>query len=137
MLSNDCKNLLQNLMVTSWYPFSFIVELMRSMEKVLSKDNPDIIEELGHYSAIQSSKGIYKIFFLILKPKTILEKIPAMWLTMMEGGKVTVEFLNDNEAVLSLIDFDEELPSIFAKSLVGWTKGLLEVAGAKNINMKV
>jgi hypothetical protein len=136
-LSAECKNNIQNLMVTNWYPFSNIIELMKATHKVLSKENPNIIEELGYYSAQQSAKGIYKIFFLILKPKSILEKIPAMWMTMMEGGKVAVDFKSDNEAILSLAKFDEEMPEIFVTSLLGWTKCLLELAGAKNVNLTV
>ena len=135
MLSDECRKSIQNVLVTNWYPFSHIVELINAMHKVLSMENPNIIEELGRYSAIKSSKGIYKIFFIILKPKTILEKIPAMWVTMMEGGKVMLDFKGDRDVILSLIEFNEELPELFARSLIGWTKGLLELAGAKNIQM--
>jgi hypothetical protein len=136
LLSPECRNSIQNILPTNWYPFSHIVELLKTMHKVLSKENPNIIEEMGHYSALQSSKGIYKIFFIILKPKTIIEKIPAMFITMMEGGKVNVELKSDNEALLSLTNFDEELPELYARSLIGWTRGILEISGAKNINLE-
>ena len=58
-----------------------------------------------------------------------------MFMTMMEGGKVNVELKSDTEAQLSLTNFDEEMPELFARSLIGWTKGILEISGAKNINL--
>lgn len=138
LLQPECRRALSGaILPVTWYPIPYVYELMEAMEKVMAQGSDCFIEDIGRFSARQASRGIYNLFFCLGNPEFILRRCPSFWSQLMNTGRIEVVVTGQRRATLSLRRFDQQLPRIFLRSLAGWTQGLLEVSGAKNVRVEI
>lgn len=120
-----------------WYPYHYLTDLNDAINDVVSPENPEIMLELGHYSATLASRGVYKIFFKIMSVERILEKASKLWDSLMDSGTCTIVKNAAKDIDYTLTGFPEPIPDSLAVALCGWSKGITEAGGGKNVETKV
>ena len=137
-LTPECRRAVTgSILAVAWYPIEYVFELMAAMEQGMGQGSPRFVEELGRFSAQQAYRGLYKLFFKFGSPEFILKRCPMFWGQLMDSGKLDVTMSGPRQANLGLTGFDQQLPKVFMRSLAGWSQGLMEVSGAKNVRVEI
>ncbi len=124
-----------HILPVSWFPIDFFFQLTDATLAVIGKGDVAIYSDMGRFSAIQSAKGFYKIFFKLGSPEFIIKKAPALWNQIMDSGECYSEVPEKRRGIIGVRDFGIFPPQGFCLSLKGWTIGLLENSGAKDIKI--
>lgn len=141
-LSPECRAYLAEPKLPSiWCPLGYVDELMIAMDAVLGKGDLRMVEEFGRFSAEQACRGIYRVFMRLGSPKFVMHRFPAFWSQLINHGAIVVEKVIDDSSKTSyeihLEHCDVPFPKSFVHSLLGWTAGWLEIAGAKRLKMRI
>lgn len=126
------KDLHQGILLGSWYPFEYYLEINRALDLVLGTGDFSLIPKLGYYSAEQGLKGVYKLFYKVGSPEFIIARGAKVWNQYFVNGQLNVEEVARRVVRLTLTDV--EAPSEeHCLSVLGWVRRMLELAGAKNV----
>lgn len=137
-LTADLQRDLENgVLANTWYPFPHYLELNRVLDQVLGRGDLSLIPEIGRFSATAALNGVYRIFFKLGSPEFIIQRAPLVWKAYHTSGKVTVEMLEKGELKKGRMRISEfETPSReHCLSLLGWVRGMLEMAGATEVEV--
>jgi hypothetical protein len=124
------------LFITGTYPFSAFKAFIFAISKEL-KIQKDIENALVYeYIAEKSLNILYRMFFKFAEPSFVIKNYPKLWDRFFTTGKVEVPVAEKEHAELKFT-----LPEIFLDWLpsacLGYSKKAVEMAGAKDLIMKV
>ncbi len=131
------RNIERGVLANIWYPFPYYLELNRVLDQVLGRGDGSLIPEIGLFSATAELKGVYRIFFKLGSPEFIIQRAPLVWKAYHSSGQVTVEMLEKGEVKkgrMSVTGFETPARE-HCLSLLGWIRGMLEMAGATDVKV--
>jgi hypothetical protein len=122
------------VLVSSWYPFSLVLDLTRRAQHVFGDQVPRMAREMGRSSADYALTTIYKIFFKVGSPQFIIAKASSVYKTYYSTGELAPIISEKGHAILEMKGFSEPAPELCDR-LTGWMERTLELSGATEIRM--
>lgn len=119
----------------SFYPVKPYINLMKAADKVFGKGDFEICRKIGIYEAEDTFSGVYKIFLELGNPNFLINKASLAWRTFHDGGALEIEQVGDKYAKGKIVDFPE-FDKCFCVNLVGFFGKVLEMSGAKNLQIQ-
>lgn len=119
---------------TGWYPFEQFVDLMQTADRVAGKGDLELVRVLGHHAASANLSTILRVFIRFGSPEYILGKAAKVWSLYHDTGRGVSEPLGPRSIAFSV--FEHGAPhKVLCKTLLGWTKAYLELAGCKSVTV--
>lgn len=75
-----------SIMPSAWYPVSWLCDSYATLRQV-TREGVELSHEMGYLVAMMEFRGVYKIFFRLLKPETLLEKSSRLFPKFFSMGK--------------------------------------------------
>ncbi len=127
------KQILSGLiLVANWYPEKTNVCLLETAERVLAKGDRALYQQVGYYHATTSIPNIYKMFIRFGSPVFMIKKAPMIYRLLHNTGRLEIHSVSQKSVTGRL--YDHPLRSRALCGVVaGFTKGALEMSGAKNV----
>ncbi|MDD3628109.1 MAG: hypothetical protein PHV06_12415 [bacterium] len=136
-LSEEDKNLL-SLRVSSaiWYPFELYIRFSTAIKKEFGEENPDILQDIGGYSAETGLHGAYKILFRLGSPTYIIKIAGKAYSMYFDQG--ILEVIESGECLVKLKLHDiTEINDLHLERILGWMKKTFAMTGGKNPQMEI
>jgi hypothetical protein len=126
-----------NGFVTSgWYPTESFAAIHEAAQQACN-EGPELSRSLGREAVKQDfSSGVYRLITLNLAPETLFKWGPRVVALYYDRGRVVIEESVVGHAMARFEGFTGFRRSLW-EDLIGGTLGLLELAGAKNIGVRV
>ena len=128
----DKATIRNGVLVSSWYPFSLLVAVMRGAKKEFGAGAPDIYRDIGGASADYSLSTVYKIFFKVGSPQFIIGRAATVYGNFYSSGEMKVLDSGKGFANVQITGFAEPCDE-YCQRVWGWMVRMLELTGARNI----
>ena len=119
----------------SWYPKKTFSNLMKITEKTYGKGDCNICRRIGRFDAEKTFSGLYRAFIEFGNPHSVIRKAPLAWRTLNDTGDLEISKLSD-KYVKGKISGVNEPDKCICYNLSGYFERVLEMSGAKNVEMK-
>jgi len=140
-LSGELKGVLSSDFIISsqWILMDEWMDFCNLVVKNLAGGDESVMIDLGEYNATKELKGIYSVFLMVLSPEAIIKRAPRIFSTYLNtqnkgGGSVKV--ISSGNILITLKGL-EQGHRCFELSSIGWCKKALQLAGAKDVVVKV
>ncbi|MFX1275620.1 MAG: hypothetical protein ACFFBP_11705 [Promethearchaeota archaeon] len=134
ILSDEAKDLLNQRILTSiWYPYNIYIELYDALIKVIAKNNTKTVIQWGREFGIKAMNTIYRNLIAEGDVKKLIQKYPRFQRMMYNFGTLTIEWLSNNEILITSRDFENKFKMIFYSNM-GWMQGAIEICIKKMVN---
>lgn len=137
LLEEEVRACILRALPVSWYPLFYLTDFHQAIYTVMAPTNPNVLEEAGYYSARYASRGFYKVYFKVMKVERILERASRMWDSLVSNGTCTIVHNGPKDIDYTLTAFGGSLPDTFAQTLNGWSRGITEAGGGKNVRTRI
>ena len=123
------------LLAASWYPISWYRETLRAF-RASTNDGPELAREIGRLAAKHDMSGVHKqILAKIISPQALLGISQRVFNTYYDTGQF--EISKSERGYLqarcsNFVGWDQNM----WMELVGSCESLLEIAGARNVEMR-
>ena len=124
----------ERILVSSWYPEEDLLEILRTLAKLLPAAGTDVFEFMGRVSARSDLGGVYASLLRQGDPATTLRRTAVTWKHYHDTGKEEVIESSDGHAVIEISGFDSPSREI-CSTVKGWIYELVELAGGKDIRV--
>jgi predicted hydrocarbon binding protein len=133
-LAPEDRKEIEGVLPIGWYDYHLRIRALRVLESELGAGDPKIIEQFGRFGADRDLNTITRAFLKLASPSYVLEKTAEYWSRFHDYGSWKIVRNNNREITATLTDtpFDNEL---FCRELCGYILRLLELVGAKNIQI--
>lgn len=132
-LSEDDKKVLSTeILPSSWYSFDTFGRLCRAIYKAFGRENSEVLQDTGAFSASDGLSTIYKMFYKIGSPQFIISRAATLWQRYYDTGSMEVVSSDKNNAHLRIVDFKHPYKE-FCMRLHGWFRKCLEMSGGRNV----
>jgi hypothetical protein len=121
-----------DLLVSSWYPLSLMLRLMRESHRCFAPQTQRIHRETGRSSADYNMTTIYKIFFKLGSPQYTISRAAGLFGSFYDTGSMEAIVNDKGHAVLELKGFAEPAPEV-CERLGGWIERVIELTGALDL----
>jgi hypothetical protein len=128
----DQQTLRQDVLASSWYPFSLMVRFMRESERCFGSHSPHLLRDLGSAAADYNMTTIYRIFFKIGSPQFTLAHATRVFSSFYDSGELATIVNEKGHAICELRGFAEPAPE-FCERLLGWMEHLVALTGGTNM----
>ena len=130
-LDRGDREVLESLLVSSWYPFELGRRLDEAIVDELGGGKNEFFEKLGEASAEKNlgPGGVHRGFLVPGDPQAFLAKTPLIYSYYYDQGRREYEKTGDEEAVLTTRDA-ETFSAPDCLTVVGWYRRALEMCGA-------
>lgn len=135
-LSPELQRIYKNAVATTMTDVEKQTEIYQAAALILFPIDSNPLYRLGLEIADRSYRGIYKLFLRIPTPSFIITKAAMIWGTYYDKGKGSVEHITKNSGHFVLRDIPE-LPNPALAYIAGHSVKLLELAGAKNVQLEI
>jgi hypothetical protein len=127
----------ERILVSSWYPESEALDLMRIYVGLTSKGNTDAWEFMGRLSAHVQTRDTYRHLVESREPHRVVKHANVMWQSHHDTGAIRVE-MEENETVAYLTLVGHlALCSEWCSIMTGYCAGMVEAAGARNARCRL
>jgi hypothetical protein len=116
----------------AWYPFDAFVDLNLCAVRVFEVDELPTV--LGAYAAEANVPTLYKLFFKLGSPAYVLSKAAMLWHVHHDTGRAELLLLEDGWYEYRIHEFGSP-NAMLCRSLQGFIRRTLEMAGAKNVEL--
>lgn len=129
----------ERILPTSWHPETDHYELLKVSAALYAgptrgKD-PAVWEEIARITAPSLLDGTYRSLVRKGDPARTLASFTSLWGLQHDSGRVVVKQLGESSARIELHDYGLA-SDLMCASIRGSMVGLLEVAGARNVEME-
>lgn len=118
---------------SEWVDFDVFTTFCETADHVLGDGDHRIGVLMARDAAERNLKTLYKLFYKIGRPATILEKSAAMWRTIYDEGEFKVERLSDTEVFARLVGIPRPHRA-HCVAVLGWAVRALELSGAQDVH---
>ncbi len=118
-----------------WYPFEYLLQLVRALDQVLGRGDQALILELGKYAAEKVLPTIYRVFYKVGSPEYIIKRATRVWAQYYSSGRLTLVTLGPRKVKILLEDFATPAHE-HCLSVQGWIIKTLEMSGARDIRLQ-
>lgn len=138
LLSEEDRKTWENTLSFHWFPIEMLARFWAYCSKVLypHKSQDEAAYVLGLEEAKEDIKTLYRFVFKIISIEAILKKSASLWQAHHTAGNSHVEQISSRQFRFSVMDYPT-FPKEICLSTAGYIHGLLEIAGQKNISVKV
>jgi len=134
-LDQETKATMDSVILSSaWYPFSFLLTLMKVAKKEFGAQMPDVITQIGRSSADYAHTTVYKLVFKVGSPQWIISKASVIFSSFYDGGQMVVTESGPGFANVEMRDLGESSPE-FCERIAGWIVRTFELSGAKDLQL--
>lgn len=119
--------------VADWYPEEAQVGLLRALVQHLGGGSK-VWEQMGHRAARFDLGRVYKSMLRAGDPTSTVRKMPVLWSSYHDTGKLTVTIPAPCEARYELVDYGAPSPEMCSIN-VGYYRAMLEMAGARDVEV--
>ncbi len=122
----------EEIMVSSWYPLSALIEVAAALERLHGGGGDlEIFRGMGRNAAQMALQGVHQSFAKENDPGFVIKMTPLLWGQYYDSGRAEAEALGPNSAVCRILDFEAPHRSI-CLGLVGWGEAAIEIWGGRN-----
>jgi len=133
-LTPDALKVFQTTLSLNWIPLAIEAEILQAAAGLFFPSDARPLFKLGHMVAGKQFTGIYKLFLRIPSVSFIVKNVSSTYNTLMDSGKARIDDLTSNGATFAISGLSE-LTSIQREYISGVITCILELAGAKNLNV--
>lgn len=134
----DRKILQERLLQFIWYPGETARHIIKALFEVVAQGNPESSRQWGKFSALEVVPTIYKNFLKPGDPFESLKSFRRIFLTFMDLKGLIVAEEKPGLGKLYILDpGDDPIIVPFVYMMTGFIEGVLELAGAKEINCAI
>lgn len=125
--------LLNTILSKSWYPLQWLSDAHVALREVTGS-GVELAETIGYHSAKKDFSGVYRIFFRLMKPETLLQKAARIFPTFYSMAYQEITDARQGYARCKWYcpGFDA---NIWADTH-GACRAALEICGARNIEIR-
>lgn len=117
------------------YSAKAFINMINSADKLCGKGDYDICRQIGRFEAQEAFGGLYKVFLELGNPHFVIRRAPLAWRTLNDAGDLEVEQTGDKYVRGKVSNFPDPHKA-FCWDLVGYFEKVLEMSGAKNLDVK-
>ena len=122
------------ILSSSWYPMEMYVDFLKSINRIMSKDNKNILYDMGSYIIEYGYHSFYKLFYQLGSPQFILKNSKYLWSSYFKPSRITVVKTTNTSALLRVEG--EPLPDkVLCETIAGGMEQSAKFSGAKNIKI--
>jgi uncharacterized protein YbaA (DUF1428 family) len=133
LTDEDWKVVSGTLFATSWYPFSTYQHVFDAAVAVVAKHDEQTVYQWGISYSKKMLKGTYKIMLVPNDPLKSMEKnLSFESIFFRDVGNVEMKVTGEKRFEVRLAGFPREFKNLTVLKS-GWYVGVLELAGAQNI----
>lgn len=122
-------------LMTEEYSFAAFKALVRVVSDMLHAGADEQMAEMYAYIADRSLNSVYKVFFRLSQPASVIKNYPKLWARFFSVGTVTVVVAEKKHAVLEFT-----VPEIFLDWLpgacAGFSQKAIELAGGRELQIR-
>jgi len=120
-----------SVLASSWYPFDVMVDLIRTADRVVGRDDLDLARDMGRYAAAANLSTVFRFLIRFATPTIVLGKGAQLWSLQHDTGRARAFSEIACSASFEVVDFAAPDRALCA-SLEGWMERALELTGAKH-----
>jgi hypothetical protein len=132
-LSADEVDLYWKALPISWVDLNNLSHVFEIAAAMLFPNHPRPLIEFGREEAQHAMTGLYKVLLRLATVPMIVQKTAVLWKVYYESGQARAEFPPDKKQASLIVTNYPELPYNNRTIVLGYTLGLLDLTGAKNI----
>jgi len=117
------------------YPAKAFIKLINTADKLYGGGDYDICRQIGRFEAENAFGGLYKVFLELGNPSFVIRRAPLAWRTLNDAGDLEIEQTGDKYVKGKISDYPD-FDKGFCWNLLGYFEKVLEMSGAKNVNIK-
>lgn len=115
----------------NWYPIEdAFYRPMQTVCDLFYQGKAQGAREMGHFSALDALKGVYKVFVRVASVDFVLKKTANIFATYYQPGKMEVAERGDRRIILRMTGISMPHP-LLEERICGYLEGALEVCGEK------
>jgi hypothetical protein len=130
------KEIKRGVQAHKWYAFEWYIELITAIDNVMGRGDMSLVRDIGYFAGMQAGAGLYKFFFKTGSVRFILERAASFWKQMFDTGECETVVLSDHHGKVYVRNFPR-FPKAACLSLEGWCQAVAELAGGKEVKMKI
>jgi len=117
--------------------FDKVADLLVCVEKLLAKEHPDVLFELGLHNSADDLSATQKLFMKIISVEWVLKVAAMLWKQRVKnGGKMEIQTLGKGRVKAQIHKFQSPLDQWW-RYLSGWFTCAIEFSGGKNVEVKL
>jgi hypothetical protein len=121
----------------SWVPAETAVRIFAAAAELLYPGDPRGVFELNRLMAKDNMSGIYRILLRVVSVPVLMARAAKLWSTYHSRGRGRAEGDPEDRAGTFIVEDYPECPLGLLPFIAGFLQGVLEMAGAKNINVAI
>jgi hypothetical protein len=127
---------LNALTTGGWYPVEWYAALQEAAQRATGR-GPELSRALGRDGVHDDFKsGAYRLMTISLAPETLFKLAQRVMALYWDGGRVVIEQAEHGRAMGRFDGFKGFTHSVW-EDVIGGTIGVLEMGGAKNVQVRV
>lgn len=121
---------LQGILESAWYPQQILVELAWT---TYARLGPQGCVDLAFRSQSRHLQRLRRLVQRATGPKALLPCVSKAWRRFQDTGRVTIDSMTDERAVVSVEDNPAVLEPGYAEAMLGSMFALVRMAGARRV----
>lgn len=137
LLSPECREILEQGSVTSWYPLRLaMIEPTETLCQMLPDRGEDLAWDLGRFSADFALRGIFRIFVRLGSPAFIIKRASRVFANYYTNAVIRIPDSGPNHAVVHITEFPEP-HRLVDRRICGWMERACEISGASDVKSEI
>lgn len=137
LLDKETKQIFEKkaILVTDWYPLDAFIKFVETTINLAAGGNKEQMIALSEEILFQQLQGIYKVFIKPDSPSSLIKRVSAIHNTYFRGVEIETSLMGEGKARVKHIGFEKK-HQLISFGIISFYKKALELAGAKNIEIK-
>lgn len=132
----DREVMSERILPSGWYPYRTFRNCFNATVNVLAGNDLEAVRQWGKLYGESIITGVYKSIIKEGKPMESLRKYGTYVRNVFDGGKMEIDTVSDQEAVVRISEFDPDFPPLYYM-IMGWIERSIELCGAANIKVEL
>lgn len=135
-LSEEDRTLLfgKKILPIGWVDYGAYTRYMIAADRLFGKGDKELIVTMNREIANTDTRGLYRIFFMVLTTKAIFTKAGQLWRLYYDKGSLTVTSEKSNQCEFNIVGIPD-IPHHHEYANYGYFGELGRLTGAKNIKI--
>lgn len=125
------REVLRHVSPVAWCPIEPVLAYHYALDRMYGKDDLELCEEVGHFSAGWSMNSVLKFFVKFRNPHWLTDRAASVWNRYHDSGTWQYDPPQSKQMRGRLLDFKVCDPA-FCTRLRGWLRGAIELTGGQS-----
>jgi len=136
-VSAECRDVLEEGIVTSWYPIQLaMIEPTEVLCSLVPDRGEEVAWDIGRFSADFALRGIYRIFVRLGSPAFIIKRGSRVFATYYTNAVLRIPDSGPNHCIIHILEFPEP-HRLVDRRIGGWMERSVEISGAKGVTSAI